>query len=107
MSLRAVKQAAEEHSRQRGQSKQKPGDRKNSVCMESSHTHSWKQLGVVIESAADLSWDVNRSQLPFPTSFGMLPRAMACVHLMGQYDTWPSADGMVGLNEFPLKMRGW
>lgn len=77
------------------------------MCMESSHTHSWKQLGVVIESATELSQDVNRSQLPFPTSFGTLPRAMACVHLMGQYDTWPSADGMVRLNEFPLKMRGW
>lgn len=46
--------------------------------------NSW---GVVIESATELSRDVNRSQLPFPTSFGMLPRAMACVHLMGQYDT--------------------
>lgn len=31
---------------------------------------------------------------------------MACVYLMGQYNTWPSADGIVGLNEFPLKMRG-
>lgn len=62
---------------------------------------------MVIESATELSWDVNRSQLPFSTSFGTLPGAMARVHLMDQYDTWPSADGMVGLNEFPLKMRGW
>lgn len=34
------------------------------------------------------------------------PEFVACVHLMGQYNTWPSADGIVGLNEFPLKMRG-
>lgn len=60
-----------------------------------------------VESATELSRDVTRSQLLFPTSFGTLPRAMARVHLMGQYDTWPSADGMAGLNEFPLKMRGW
>jgi hypothetical protein len=50
--------------------------------------------------------DGNWSQLPFSTSFVMLPGAMAHVHLIGQYNTWPSADGMVGLNEFPLKMRG-
>lgn len=36
----------------------------------------------------------------------MLTGAVACVRLMGQDNTWPRADGLVGLNEFPLKMRG-
>lgn len=106
-----VKQAAEERSRQSGQSEPKAmgmGWEELRRYRRFIHTHSWKQLGGVrIESATQLSQDVTRSQLLFPTSFGMFPRAMARVHLMGQYDTWPSAGGMVGLKEFPLKMRGW
>lgn len=37
----------------------------------------------------------------------MLPRAVACIHLMDQHNTWPSADGIVELNEFPLKIKDW
>ena len=70
------------------------------------HTHCCKEQEGLYQLLQDNLGQCQQSQLLYSTSFGTLPGAEACVHLMGQYDTWPSADGIVGLNKFPLKMRG-
>ena len=70
------------------------------------YTHCCKEQEGSYQLLQDNLGQCQQSQLLSSTSFGTLLGAEACVHLMGQYNTWPSADSIVGLNKFPLKMRG-
>lgn len=95
----------EKHSRQREQSELRHGDEDRAQrALRTTYT-PFETAGGFIEVASRQSWGMSTG-LSWMLHLIRHARVVACVHLMGQYNTWPSADGIVGLTEFLLKMRG-
>lgn len=86
-------------SRQSGRAFQGKGNRvcqSEGIMLRPTHKQSDTAGGFYWKCFRAVLGDVNWSQLPSCSSFGMPSGAVACVYLMDQYNTWPSADAFGG-----------